>query len=366
MRRNNRSVAPSICVTIDYELFGNGAGDIQTHIIRPTEELLTFFATKDIRATFFVEVAELLAFAEATRERGSNPLLVRNYDAIRGQLERVVAQGHDIQLHIHPQWLGAYRRNGLWFLSSEHCSLLQWGEEPLKELVQWGRTLLETLGHESQANYACRIFRAGGLHFDRTPTLGELLLNSGLLMDSSICRGYHRRTLYADIDYRDLLAVRLPWWTTLDGSVAAETGSEVLREVPVWAMQRRQWSKLTPNRLANKFRRDVPGLQLQRSMTQAEISRNPLGVLSWLMQRRPLIWDFCLMTRSQLIEAYKAAQQFHQVDGFFPLVMLGHTKELRSLVPLSQLHAYLSNRETVNWITMSEALDRILAQNRRK
>lgn len=360
----NSSVSPSICITIDYELFGDGSGDVQAHILQPTEQLLTFFEVKGIKATFFVEVAELLVFAKTVHAAKGASTLRNDYDAICRQLEKIVREGHDIQLHIHPQWLDAHWNGERWVFSSESYSLLQWGVEPFKDFLRQGRTFLESIGQEVSANYACRVFRAGGLHFDRSCEVGHALLDCGLLLDSSVCRGFHRQTRYANIDYRDLLEVPLPYWPTIDGRVAASAKNNALWEVPVWAVQQPQWRKLTPNRLRNKLQLDnsTASLRLQQSigqnMAQAEIPRNPLKLLFWFMERKPLIWDFCLMTGQQLIHAIKLALNFHDVDRFFPLVMLGHTKEVQSLSPLERLHAHL-NDEGVDWITMSQVLNRV-------
>ena len=351
--------APSICVTIDYELFGHGAGDVQTHMIQPAERLLRFFSRTGIRATFFVEAAELQAFAQALQSGRGPASLARDYDALFRQLGQIVAEGHDIQLHVHPQWIGAGWRGGHWVLLSEDYDLMQWGMESLTRTLEQGRLFLEGIGRRHKPSYECRVFRAGGLCLDRSADLTNALMSCGIRLDSSVCRGYHRQSPYASVDYRDSTGNRSPYWRTPDGCNPGSAGG-ALWEVPVWAVQRSQWHKLTPGRLRSKLRRDVEGLERHHISTQAELPRNPVRLLSWLNARRPLMWDFCLMTGRQLIEAFEEALAFHPPSKFLPLVMIGHSKDVDDLSGLERFVSYASARRSAHWITMSSALDEIL------
>jgi len=48
----------NLCLTLDYELFGSGKGDVFQHIIEPTYRLLNICAEHDIKLTIFFEVVE--------------------------------------------------------------------------------------------------------------------------------------------------------------------------------------------------------------------------------------------------------------------------------------------------------------------
>ncbi len=191
---------PSICVTIDYELYGDGSGSIEQHMLRPADELLSFFLSHNIRATFFIEVLELIAMEKAVRTGQGPRNLATDLEAVRRQLSQIVAEGHDIQLHLHPQWYKARWSQNAWNLGSSHHSQLQWGEGVLEHLLRQGREYLIAIARPVRLDYECRIFRAGGFHFDRTERLGRILLQEGLRMDSSASRGYWRQTPYSSID----------------------------------------------------------------------------------------------------------------------------------------------------------------------
>ncbi len=352
---------PSICVTIDYELYGDGSGSIEQHMLRPADEVLSFFSEHKIRATFFIEVLELIAMEKAVRSGKGPRSLATDIGAVRHQLSRIVAEGHDIQLHLHPQWHGARWSEEGWILKSDHYSLLQWGERVLKDLVSEGRHYLEELARPVRPDYECRIFRAGGFHFDRSERLGQILYEEGIRIDSSACRGYWRQTPYSSIDYRDLIGHSRPYWRTLDGGIGA-VDRPALWEIPIWATYARQWRKIAARRLRPLLARNRFRGGLEQGISQTGLSSNPVKLLRWMWQTQPMIWDFCLLSGTQLMKSFQTALDFHQPEGFFPLVMMGHTKHFRDMTALEEFHAGLDRRQGVEWLTMSAGSNRIASQ----
>jgi len=172
-------------MTVDYELPGDGSGSIQTHMVQPTEKLLGYLAQMDIRATFFVEVAELLVFEDAVRSGRCSASLAWDYDAILSQIRTMLLQGHDVQLHLHPQWFDACWNGEQWQMRSCHRGMLRRGIEPFASFVHRGKEWLEDIANDANVEYACRVFRAGGLHFDRTTKVADALLDAGFQMDTS-------------------------------------------------------------------------------------------------------------------------------------------------------------------------------------
>src|SRR5712675_2408477 len=99
--------------TDDWELRGDGSGDIGDLQFRPMRRLLPIFEKNDSRATFMVEVAQQLAFrAKQAQFRELKPMADAWDDHVRDAFRR----GHDIQLHVHPQWSEAAYKNGEWRL----------------------------------------------------------------------------------------------------------------------------------------------------------------------------------------------------------------------------------------------------------
>ena len=69
-------------------------------------------------------------------------------------------QGHDIQLHIHPQWQNAQYQHGRWNLTSD-WSILNYSRETALQMLQGGKEYLENLLKDIDPNYRCVSFRSG-------------------------------------------------------------------------------------------------------------------------------------------------------------------------------------------------------------
>ena len=84
-----------ITLTLDYEIFGDGSGDVRRFIIEPTMRLLKILEERDIPMTVFFELEEYLVFrrfAKAIQKRfGYDPAQL-----IEEQLEALIRAGHEI------------------------------------------------------------------------------------------------------------------------------------------------------------------------------------------------------------------------------------------------------------------------------
>ena len=95
-----------LLLTVDHEIFGNGSGDVRRHITGPTERMARICEKFGMPLVVFFEVEEYLAF-----ERERKKLVAAwGYEPaaeIRAQAIDLIRRGHDLQLHLHPEWVGA-------------------------------------------------------------------------------------------------------------------------------------------------------------------------------------------------------------------------------------------------------------------
>ena len=353
-----------ICITVDYELFGDGSGDLVEHVIEPTDRFLDFLESKGIKATFFVEAAELLVFRRSLGKNGSGTLpgLQEELGKIELQIMSMLRRGHDVQLHIHPQWFGAKWDGSSWRFETAHRSLLSRGRHVLASWLREGKEYLERVCRLEKSDYECNIFRAGGLHLDGGSDVIELLLDLGFKMDSSVCRYYHRINSYSNIDYRGISETEKPYWYTENGRDILDGPTDrAIIEVPIWSIPRRQLYKLSPRRLHAKLsaRWKRRGLKSRGSV----YSPLPWGLLSktkWLFEKQAMIWDFCLLSAQELYASFQAAMAYHRGASYIPLVMLGHSKEMADFASLDGFaRALEAKRIPVNWATLSDVLRKI-------
>src|SRR5438477_2823606 len=111
--------------TDDWELRGDGSGDIEDIQFRPMRRLLSIFEEHGVKSTFMAEMMQQLTFrAEQARFPELKPLADAWDDHVRDAFRR----GHDIQLHLHPQWSKTEFESGKWKLEGD-WSLLNYEPE---------------------------------------------------------------------------------------------------------------------------------------------------------------------------------------------------------------------------------------------
>src|SRR5437016_2185747 len=100
----------------DWELSGDGSGDPHELQFRPMRELVRIYNSHGIRGSFNAEVMQQITFRKLGDEHPEIKALARDWEQQVGQTFR---EGHDVQLHIHPQWSDARYQEGRWQLNGD-------------------------------------------------------------------------------------------------------------------------------------------------------------------------------------------------------------------------------------------------------
>lgn len=133
----------TILPTFDYELYlGPETGTVENCLIKPIEALLSVFDKYGAKGTFFVDCAYLYKLNELRQKHTS---LQQDYDMVSENLKMLAANGHEIQMHFHPQWLYSDYANGKWKLDFEHYKLSDVEPALLNKAFGESRMLLENL-----------------------------------------------------------------------------------------------------------------------------------------------------------------------------------------------------------------------------
>ena len=168
-----------IYITLDYELFlGNYTGSIDNCIIKPVELLLDLFLRYDVKATFFVDSSYLLRLYELSGEVNT---LSQDFSSLVCNLHKIVSLGHDVGLHIHPQWYNAKYSHQWEFVPNLYTL------NDLQRFTDSGFyfknccALLENItGKEIKS------FRAGGYSIQRFDSLMGIFQDNNIFVDSSV------------------------------------------------------------------------------------------------------------------------------------------------------------------------------------
>lgn len=191
------STARIVVLTFDYELYFGRSGTVERCLIAPVDLLLRELAAVDARACFFVDASYMLRMREEARAADDAA-------RIREQVGRIVAAGHRVELHVHPQWLdAAWSGDGMWdFTKHRSCVLQELGQERTVDLMVSGADALSEAARAAQREYALEAFRAPGLCAQPFDAIAAGMKALGLVIDSSVAPGWFRDTATHSFDYR--------------------------------------------------------------------------------------------------------------------------------------------------------------------
>jgi len=95
----------------DWELSGNGSGDVRQLQFEPLRRLVSIYNRLGIHGSFNAEVMQQITFRQHQDQHRELKVLADEWDET---VRETFRQGHDIQLHIHPQWQNAEYQDGHW------------------------------------------------------------------------------------------------------------------------------------------------------------------------------------------------------------------------------------------------------------
>jgi hypothetical protein len=335
-----------LILTNDYEIFGNGTGDVMQHMIKPTARMAAICEECNCRMTVFFELEEYLAFerfdAELQQNLGYSPAGV-----IRDQVTELARRGHDIQLHLHPEWHGARYERGNWILSPDRPTVdsLFPAVEDVKAYISERKAVIETLLEKAGVVTKVRVYRAGAFSAQPGERLLAGLRSAGFVIDSSVCKGLVRPGVY---DFRSAPSAKDPWRITTDVSVSNASGS--LFEFPIYSRMGRRWQQLSIDRLMAKFSWNVPAKKRRQMVEQLQIQKTPLGILKFMASATPIKFDYHNLSPKDL---FKMALSAPPAPAGLPdvLVSIGHSKEHRDDGAFKRFLKLVSRAENFKVVT---------------
>ena len=344
-------------ITIDYELFGSGKGCVFKHLIDPTYKMLKAFDKLGTKATFFIEILEvekLIGLKELYPEESNEYL---GAVAIENQIAELIKQGHDIQLHLHPQWYNAEYINGQWKLNHQWWSFSDLPERSTKgspgkyELLALGKEMLEKRVRDVDPNYNCSAFRAGGYNVGNSYESVNALLDNNIYCDSSVCPGFFSNSL-SNYDFT-MAPSNLPYWHCDDSIVVPSDKKSVKRllELPLLTISVSKAQRFSLARvfstIKNRQYKNVPYSHNRenKSAQNIEMLKNSN-------------FDMCLSSSMEITRFKMEIKQRRIQDPNYPLVLIAHPKDLSSFSPfskvLSQFNSFMTLKEYTEKMDLME------------
>ena len=199
----------NIAITFDYELFlGRNLAESKDVLFEPTERIINLLNSYGVTSTFFADICSVFAHKKSG--------LKEYVDDFEAQLKRMILTGHDVQLHIHPNWLLSNYTEGEWIFDTTHYRIHNFGfdadaKTSAQSIIHGGKQYLEDLLQNVCASYKCIAYRAGGYSVQPHQELFQVLMDEGIIIDSSVCAKQFADTSANKYDFR-----RSPnatnWW----------------------------------------------------------------------------------------------------------------------------------------------------------
>lgn len=314
---------PEIIFSIDYELYGSGDGTLRELVLDPAAKLAEVFDRNDAKFVVFVEALELARIKRAAADP--------DIGAVCDQIRRLHRDGHEIALHIHPQWANARRSDGVWELDYSEYNLGALSRERIESIVDESLDFLR--GELQDPSFRPIAFRAGNWMIQPAERIAHVLADRGIKIDSSLFKGgFHRKPL---IDYRAAARNPEPYWR-FRSDVNRPDPDGLLIEVPIYAASVPMWRMVTRKRLT---------LQRRSIARRKEIDASLGKWLDYARPRYPLKFDFCRMTfREMTSMVEREASRRGDGQGARPMVAIGHTKDLEDAAPIDEFLCWLRSR----------------------
>lgn len=213
-----------LLITLDYELYnGKYGGSIENCIIKPTWEFLKVLDKYSVKATFFVDTVFLNRLLVLKEQNSS---LENDWKSIQQQLSYLHAHGHDLQLHLHPQWYHATYEDEKWQSVLSDYKLSDMPRPVVAEMFDKGVSLLNSINNHKTVAY-----RAGAYCIQTLDDYHEFFLKNGLKIDSSVNRNMSSKT--PDHQWYDYTNIPKSYIYHFEDDVTKEKEGGVFLEVSI-------------------------------------------------------------------------------------------------------------------------------------
>ena len=339
-----------LVITDDWELFGDGSGDYFRLQHDPALALLDACDQNGAKLTLMAEVAQYWAHQRIP----DGKKIVEAWEQI---LQQAIRRGHDVQLHLHPQWDGA-TYDGRWHLDLAKWSLTNLPADKMHELLQRGKQTLETLlGHRVTG------FRAGNWILKPSNPAMDTLSKLGFRGDTSVVPGYTVEGSFGSVNYRDAASDYRPWFADSDdvARVAPRTPATLV-EFPIYTERWPAWKWKSGEKRARLAKvSQEESRRAGRSFTaQPSRARQIWQKINKAVAGVRVQFDHAQLSPTEMLEmTRRLVGKLPAGDGVVPVVMISHTK---SMMGSDDLATYLRQArqefgETLTFLTFRDAIE---------
>ncbi len=348
---------------------GNGAGDIEEIQFRPMRELVRIYNRHNVRSTFNAEVMQQLTFRKFGKDFPELRALADRWDS---HVREAYSEGHDIQLHLHPQWTKAAYEDGRWRLAGD-WSILNYTEETAFELLRACKEYLENLLRPLDPSYRCVSFRAGSSIIAPSPFILKTLARLGVRVDMSIVGGMYHDTRNVKIDYREAEEDFLPFYPQMSDARRVSEKAEEIVCVPIHhfyasryqfiktlssLVGRRAARMLSPSytngaSLAHEKYAEEEWAELRHSSRWLRIYEKAIspGLKGWYLTA-----DLSRLSYPLMMEMLDSIRLRARETGLakVPVIISNHSKDIKDFAVIERFIGRIAEAEDIRFMTQTQ------------
>lgn len=217
------------CVLIedDWELSGNGLGNVASHQYLPSLFFMKLAMRLGIKLTFMVDVAQQLVYHQNQDKDPNIRLQKKLWD------ENVLLMkeyGFDVQLHLHPQWHQSQLVKDLFYLSNK-WNLGQYETEVQNQLISESINYLEQLLKPIDSSYKVIAFKGGSWGLQPSGAVLANMARNGIKIITGVRKGMY--IPQNGVDYTLLEEEFLPYYPQFSDINQVSIKSEDLVVIPL-------------------------------------------------------------------------------------------------------------------------------------
>jgi hypothetical protein len=354
-----------LALTHDWELRGDGSGDIEEIQFAPMRRLLEIYQKFGARTTFLPDVMQQVAFRNL---ESTHPELKPAADAWDEHALEAYRQGHDIQLHLHSQWSDAKYESGRWSLRGE-WSLLKYDREQTMRMLANSKSYLEHLLHPEHRDYCCIAFRASALALAPSAYMLSALVELGIQIDVSVAAGFFLNNQTLQLDYRRCEETFLPYYPKMDDARKVSSQREPIVCVPLnhFYGSRAAVTKLNVELVRERLQR-LGSDSTTESPARPQLDTDRTGVarvyeklIEPAIKRKYFVSDMSRLNYPLMREMLAQIRQRAVTSGLekVPVVLTNHPKDIRDWDGLERFVAEVAKAADVEFITLTELAEKI-------
>lgn len=195
----------TVLIEDDWEISGNGLGNVGDLQYVPAIRFMDIADSFGIKLTFMVEVAQQLCFIKHQEKDRNIKVQKELWDET---VLMMIERGHDVQLHLHPQWLGAEYRDGYFFVNKQ-WNIGMYDKEVQENLIESSCNYLTLLIKPIYPAYTISAFKGGSWGLQPSENLLNTLSKNGIKIVMGVVKGLEIPEI--GVDYKNLEEDTLPY-----------------------------------------------------------------------------------------------------------------------------------------------------------